>query len=308
MTVSAGGAATLAGTSRSDLLELWRASLVVDGYTDPRESAVHELAHYFSITPDQARDRCIHWEEDSVAEWEAASRDTPEGLLDFYRTQKSWIFDTTWYQAQQYYEEMPAESVMIAERLGQMGVRPGHHLDFGAGPGGTSLFFHQLGWRVSQADISSTLQDFARWRLSRRGIEATYYDTSKEALPANTFDLITACDVMAHVPNPRETLEQLHCALKVGGYLFFNVDSRPRPSRETQWHLYRFAYPILRPVRAVGFARLPRLEFFHVYRKLAENSSSRIAAVTLYDMCRYNLVVSRAGQIVRDIKARRQQS
>lgn len=290
---------------RTELLELWRESLVTNGYTDPRESAAHELALYFNITPDQARDRCIHWEEDSIAEWEAAARDTPEGLLDFYRTQKSWIFDTTWYQAQQYYQEMPAESVMIAERLSHLGVQPGHHLDFGAGPGGTSLFFHHLGWRVSLADISTTLQDFARWRLTRRGIEATYYDPSSQKLPDNTFDLITACDVMVHVPNPRQTLEQLHNALKVGGYLFFNVDSRPRPSRETQWHLYRFAYPILRPVRSVGFARLPKLEFFHVYRKLARNSMIRIGMVTIYDTCRYNLPVSRAGQVVRDLRARR---
>lgn len=291
------------GRSRSDLLEIWRESLVGDdGYTDPRTSALNELALYFNMTPEQARDRCLHWEEDSIVEWEAASRDTPEGLLDFYRTQKSWIFDTTWYQAQQYYEEMPAESVMIAERLSKMGVQPGQHLDFGAGPGGTSLFFHRLGWHVSLADISPTLQDFARWRLTRRGIEATYYDTSKEKLPQNAFDVITCCDVMVCVDNPRETLARLHSALKVGGYLFFNVDSRPRPSRETQWHLYRWAYPILRPVRSIGFAQLPKLEFFHVYRKLAQNSTARIAMVALYDRCRYNLLVSRAGQVVRDVK------
>jgi SAM-dependent methyltransferase len=293
---------TRIGASRSDLLEIWRESFVGDGYTDPRESALNELALYFNITPEQARDRCIHWAEDAVAEWEAASRDTPEGLLGFYRSQKSWIFDSTWYQAQRYYEEMPAKSVMIAERLGQIGVRPGQHLDFGAGSGGTSLFFHQLGWQVSLADISPTLQDFARWRLTRRGIAATYYDTSAQELPRDTFDVITCCDVMVCVPNPRETLTQLHSTLKVGGYLFFNVGARPQPSRETQWNLYRWAYPILRPVRSVGFARLPKLEFFHVYRKLAENSSARIAMVGLYDRCRYNLLVSRAAQVVRDVK------
>lgn len=289
--------------SRSDLIELWRESLVTDGYTDPRESALHELSTYFNITRDQAYERCMHWEQDSIAEWEARPRDTPDALLDFYRTQQSWIFDTVWYHAQQYYGEMPAESVMIAERLHD--VTPGKHLDFGAGPGATSLFFHKLGWEPSLADISTTLQAFARWRLDRRGINADYYDTSKDELPADTFDLITACDVMAHVPDPRATLRQLHRSLKVGGYLIFNVDSRPVPSRETQWHLYRYAYPILQPVRSTGFARLPKLEFFHVYRKLPEQTRMRTALIKSYDILRYNAATARATQLLHNLKARR---
>lgn len=289
--------------TRNELLERWRESLVTEGFTDPRESALHELAAYFNITRDQAYERCMHWEQDSIAEWEARPRDTPEALLDFYQTQQSWIYDTVWYHAQQYYEEVPAESVMIAERLQH--VTPGKHLDFGAGPGGTSLFFHKLGWEPSLADISTTLQAFARWRLERRGISATYYDTSTDELPPNTFDLITACDVMVHVPDPRATLMQLHRALKVGGYLVFNVDSRPKPSRETQWHLYPFAYPILQPVRAVGFAREPRLEFFHIYRKVEQNPPVRVAGVSVYDSLRYNRATALAGQIVRGLKARR---
>jgi SAM-dependent methyltransferase len=153
-----------------------------------------------------------------------------------------------------------------------------------------------LGWDVSLADISTTMQDFAKWRLGRRNISASYYNTATEDLPADTFDVITACDVMAHVPDPRETLSRLRNALKVGGYLFFNVDARPRPSRETQWHLYRYAYPVLRPVRAVGFEREPRLQFFHVFRKVGHNPPGRIAAVTAYDTLRYNLAVATAGQ------------
>jgi 2-polyprenyl-3-methyl-5-hydroxy-6-metoxy-1,4-benzoquinol methylase len=302
MTVSTSTLAPALRRSRAQLLEIWRQSLVVDGYTDPRESALHELALYFNITPEEARARCEHWEQDSVREWENAPRDTPEGLLDFYRTQQSWIYDTVWYHAQQCFEEQPAESVMIAERMAD--VVPGHHLDFGAGPGSTSLFFQRLGWQVSLADISTTMQAFAKWRLDRRGVAASYYDTAKDALPDDTFDLITACDVMVHVPDPKMTLEQLQRSLKVGGYLVFNVDARPNPARETQWHLYTHAYPVLRPVRAAGFAREPKLEFFHVYRKLANNGAARRWAVTLYDAGRYNQYVSQVGDLVRAGRAR----
>lgn len=304
MTMSVSQSASPKQYDHAGLLEAWRESLVVDGYDDPRESALHELSLYFDMPKDKVRERCMNWERDSVQEWEAAPRDTPEGLLDFYRTQRSWIFDTVWYHAQQFYEVQPPESVMIAERL--RNVIPGKHLDFGAGPGSTSLFFHHLGWDVSLADISTTMQEFAKWRLGRRNIPATYFDTSREELPDNAYDLITACDVMVHVPNPRETLAQLHSALKVGGYLVFNVDSRPKPSRETQWHLYPFAYPILRPVRSVGFKREPKLEFFHVYQKLAVNGATRVRLVTVSDAFRYNSVVSHAGELVRTWKNRRE--
>jgi len=288
--------------SRDHLLAIWREILLTDGFTDPFEAVLHELSLYFKISPEEAKERCLHWAQDSIAEWEAQSRDTSEGLLDFYQSQQSWIFDTVWYHAQQCAEELPPESVMIAERLGA--IRLGRHLDFGAGPGSTSLFFHRLGWEISLADISTTMQDFAKWRLGRRGVSATYYNTASEELPPETFDLITACDVMVHVPDPRATLERLHRSLKMGGYLLFNVDAQPQVTPETQWNLHRYAYPVLRPVRALGFAKEPRLEFFHVFRKVEANPPIRAAAVTAYDTLRYNLAVAKVGQVGRE--ARRQ--
>lgn len=285
--------------ARDQLLEFWRESFVLAGFADPVDSALHELSRYFGISEDEARERCLHWEQDSVAEWEAADRSTPEGLLDFYHTTQSWIFDTMWYHAQQYHGIQPAESVMIAERLSQ--VKPGRHLDFGSGPGSTSLFFQRLGWQVALADISTTLLAFARWRFAQRGHSADVYDLNTDSLPTEQFDLITACDVMVHVPDPTATLRQLHNSLKPGGLLVFNVDARPKRSRETQSHLYRYAYPVLRPVRGVGFQRLPRLEFFHIYRKVKPRSSARALAIQAYDLARYNRLVSAVGDARRAV-------
>jgi 2-polyprenyl-3-methyl-5-hydroxy-6-metoxy-1,4-benzoquinol methylase len=279
------------------LREIWRRSLVLPGFVDPRASALNELAQYFELTEEEVRARCLAWEQDSVAEWESGRRDTPSGLLDFYRSTQSWIFDTVWYHAEQYHGTQPAESIMIAERLSNM--PPGNHLDFGSGPGSTSLFFQNLGWRVSLADISTSMLAFARWRFAQRGISASFYDLSDQELPAATFDLITACDVMVHVPDPESTLRQLHRALKPGGLLVFNVDARPKRRRETQWHLYPYAYPVLRPVRKVGFQRLPRLDFFHVYRKVPARSGPADLCVRTYDLARYNRMVSAVGDLKR---------
>lgn len=288
--------------TQEQLMEAWRESFVVADLNDPVASALRELSLYFHISEDEARQRCLHWEQDSVAEWEASDRTTPEGLLDFYHTTQSWIFDTMWYHAQQYHGTQPAESVMIAERFSS--VKPGRHLDFGSGPGSTSLFFQNLGWQVALADISTTLLSFARWRFMQRGLPADFYDLNEQELPFEQFDLITACDVMVHVPNPTETLRQLHRALKPGGLLVFNVDSRPKKSRETQWHLYPYAYPVLRPVRGVGFQRLPGLEFFHVYRKIKPRSRSRDLGIRAYDLARYNRLVSAVGDVKRAIAHR----
>src|SRR5260370_22634904 len=140
------------------------------------------------------------------------NRDTPDGLLDFYRTTQSWIFDTVWYHAQQCLDEQFPQSVAIAHALRH--ARTGHILDHGAGPGSTGLFFQRLGWQVSMSDISTTMQAFAKWRCAQRGVPATFYDTSREALPADTFDVITSVDVVAHIPDWQRELGRIHRALK----------------------------------------------------------------------------------------------
>lgn len=280
---------------RQELLEIWKTCLTQASSGDPHAAVVAELAEYFHMSPEDVRQRCLHWEDASVEEWHARDRSTPDGLLDFYQTQTSWIFDTMWYHANQYTGAAPAESVAIVEGLGP--VTPGHHLDFGAGPGSSSLFFHALGWQVSLADISTTFQDFAKWRLQRHGVEATFYDNSKQDFPAATFDLITAFDVMVHVPNIVETLTQLHRALKPGGYLIFNIDNLPCTPR-TAWHLYADQYPILGQVRRIGFRRHPKITYFHVYQKV-ERSALEKGIVHLYDPLRYNRAISSVGNLVR---------
>lgn len=285
---------------RSALLEIWRKALTNGTGDDPREVVVAELAAYFGLEPDEVRRRCLDWETDSIKEWEAADRSSRDGLLDFYQTQTSWIFDTMWYHAQQYHGLAPAESVEIA--LGLSRLQPGRHLDFGAGPGSSSLFFQRLGWKVALADISATMLNFARWRLERHQVEAVFYDTSREPLPALSFDLITAFDVMVHVPDPAETLRQLHRALKPGGYLVFNIDNQPL-TRRTQWHLYEEQYPILGKVRSIGFRRHPKISYFHVYQKV-ERSPLASRLIPVYDRLRYNRYVNFVGNRVRRLKRR----
>ena len=287
-------------SNRQELLEIWRWCLTMHNATEPQDAVIAELSEYFQMPPDQVRHYCLHWEEISVQEWQAGDRSTKDGLLNFYQTQTSWIFDTMWYHANQYHETVPAETVNIVQGLSQL--KPGHHLDFGAGPGSSSLFFYALGWQVSLADISTTFQDFAKWRLQKHAVPATFYDNSKEDLPAESFDLITAFDVMVHVPNISETLIQLHRALKPGGYLVFNIDNLPRTAK-TEWHLYKDQYPILGEVRRVGFRRHHKISYFHVYQKM-KRTPTETAWISIYDTLRYNQYVTGIGNIVRRAQQR----
>ena len=283
------------------LMGTWQESLLRPGETDPCESALGELAEYFDIDRAEARHRCENWEQHSINEWEKGDRGTSDGLLEFYRTTQSWIFDTVWYHAKQCEGQPFPESVAIAHGLRHL--QSGLALDFGAGPGSTSLFFHRLGWRGAMADISTTMQAFARWRFEQRGIPATFYDTSVEELPVGTFDLITAIDVVAHIPDwPRE-LVRLHRALKVDGLLVFNIDARPK-APENAWHLYQSHYPLIRPMRRAGFARRPMIEFFYVYQKIQTQSAGRRIIETVVDVLRYNRAASFAGHAMRSAKWR----
>jgi SAM-dependent methyltransferase len=285
---------------RAALLEVWRQGLTAGEPLDPTDAVVAELAEYFQLPPDKVRDRCLRWKEYSTQEWLQRERDTPEGLRDFYDTQTSWIFDTMWYHAMQQHGQAPAETVEVA--LGLPPMPPGRMLDFGAGPGSSAIFYHLCGWEVSLADISRTMRDFAAWRLRRRGIAAPIIDPSREELPPEAFGLITAFDVMVHVPDVPATLARLHRALEPGGYLVFNIDNQP-PTLENHGHLYRDQWPILRHVRRTGFRRLPKITYFHVYQKV-ERGPAGARLVAAYDLLRYNRGVTLMGNVVRGARAR----
>jgi 2-polyprenyl-3-methyl-5-hydroxy-6-metoxy-1,4-benzoquinol methylase len=96
------------------------------------------------------------------------------------------------------------------------------YLDFGSGIGSSAILFAKAGWDVTLADVSTPLLQFARQRLERRGLRATYVDLKTERLPSDRFDVVTCFDVIEHTVKPLDTLRQIRRALKPGGYLVLN--------------------------------------------------------------------------------------
>lgn len=260
----------------SDEMRLFRAGLCVPGSMDPRASVLDDLSTYFGLPAEECLHRCIEWEQFSVDEWQAARRDSPAAVRNFYRTNVSWAFDTLWYTYLQAEGYAYPVSVVIARALPGMG-KGLRHLDFGSGSGVTSQLFHQLGYEVDLADVSTSLLNFARFRLDRRGYTARYIDLNDTTLEPGRYDVITAINTLQFVTDFPATVTMLHRALKPGGLLFANFDTRVK-TRETAWYMYERAHPLRWRLQRTGFEPEEKLDnYMHRFRRTEPRGLTHIA-------------------------------
>jgi 2-polyprenyl-3-methyl-5-hydroxy-6-metoxy-1,4-benzoquinol methylase len=222
-----------------------------------RDGVIDDLATYYDVVPDHVVDRCLRWEDESVAEWRASAGGSPEGLAAFYNSVTSWSFDLLWYGYLQTAGFAYPKHVVVANLLARptTGARL---LDFGSGVGVTAQLFSALGYEVTLADVSKPLLSFAQWRLERRGVAASYQLLPAE-LPAASFDLITALDTVAHVPDARRTAGDLYRATRPGGYLAANFDVRRRSERNA-WHLYEDDLPLRWAIERSGYVPIKHVD------------------------------------------------
>lgn len=253
-------------------MDTFRESLRHSGLS-VRDSLLDDLASFHGITPDAARDACLHWEQKSVEEWSHTGASTSDaGRIEFYRTTQSWSFDLTWWAYLQAECRADPSNVLALRYLQQ--YAPGRrHLDFGSGIGVTSQLFSRSGWTSTSADLSSTLLDYARHRHARRADDIAYIDLLTDRLPAGSYDAITAIDTLAHVPDVYDTCRRLHESLVAGGILVANFDIRS-PAPETAWHLYSDELRPLYDLRRAGFSPIASVGYGMVaYRKVRNHGA-----------------------------------
>ena len=244
---------------------------------DVRTAILRELADFTGLSPEACRQRCLHWEADSIAEWKAADRSTPEGLRDFYNSQTSWLFDLAWYSYLQVVGHCFPASV-VAAQFARAHCAGRRHLDFGSGIGATSQLFARLGFETTLADVSKPLLDFARWRLARHGEVAETIDMNAAALPSRAFDCITALDTLVHVPDFEATVRDLHRALRPDGWLLVNFDVRARDADASAWHLHGNAIDLDTRLQACGFRRTRTLgTVTHCYHRVEPRTVAHAA-------------------------------
>ncbi len=248
----------------------YRAALCLPGSDDMRAGVLDDLSTYFHLSPDECRELALNWGEACIAEWTAAA-----SPADFHRSTQSSSYSLLWYAYLQatgvYFPVTPAIARAIPRVAGAK------HLDLGSGAGVTSQLFQRLGYETTLADIAVTTLDFARYRLGRRNVPATFLDLNTAALPSGEYDLVTAIDVLPHVPEFPALVASIHRALKPGGYLYANINVRPEG--HAPWHLYTDDAPLRRQLQNSGFEPVVRLDshYGEIYRRVDDHGAVHAA-------------------------------
>jgi len=198
--------------------QIWRTALLLGDQGDLPASLVAEIALFSGESRAEVERRCRRAVTVIADEWnnEVSSSDR-ESVERYYDRSEGYIYDLMWWHALRD-DDSPLGYVTALDFARQ------HHcskyLDFGSGVGAGALVFANEGFSVSLADISSTLLNFSRWRLTRRGVAAQFIDLKTSRLPSDAFDIISAMDVFEHLVDPVDALNELHRSLIPGGYLF----------------------------------------------------------------------------------------
>lgn len=258
-----------------------------------RAAVLDDLSSYSGLPPEECVERCRNWESWSVEEWLAAGRSGADRFTSFYRTTESWAFDLLWYAYMQTEGYGYPTSVLALRAIAAQG-KGGAHLDFGSGAGVTSQLFARAGYETTLADISTSLLDFARHRLSRRGEAARFIDLNDEKLETGRYDVITALDTLAHVPNLSGVVADLHRALRPGGWLVTNFDVRP-PSLENALHLYDDDLDLRATVHRAGFVPSGRFGQYVAYRSVDPSGAAQRLRVLLDQL----VLTSRPRRVLR---------
>jgi len=273
------------------LRDLWTSAVLLPGERDLRASCLRELSEYTSSTREEVLARIERAREDQRREWSREDRSTREKLIDFYARSDAYLYESLWWHALQR-GEAPAWNGKLAQLAGKLPLR--RYLDFGGGIGTNAILLGRLGLEVAVADVSGVLLDFARWRLRRRGLDAALIDLRRESLKPLHYDLISAVDVLEHVKDPLETLEELHAALAPSGILVINLIASP-PDPERPFHLMRSKYPIRSRIRGLGFRILEGFQKYLVLRKTGR-SGPAARLVRWWDIARWRLYYLAQGK------------
>lgn len=208
----------------------------------PPLATVAELAEYLNQPVDQVEARCRGAAAELAKTWRAAPPATSQAVTEFYCNGDSYLYDLTWWHTLAQDDSALIQWQVVETALVQ---RARTALDFGSGIGSLGILLAEHGLEVTLAEINPRLQDYARWRLSKRDLGATFLDPLGEALPSEAFDLISAIDVLEHLPELEAVLGMLAGALRPGGTLFVHLP----PDQDDATHPMHFQHD---PGRIMG--------------------------------------------------------
>lgn len=174
----------------------------------------------------------------------------PEGLMPYNEEAEQQYFDATYAERRCAYQELLGQLPRLlngpARRI----------LDVGCGDGVLLELCKEAGLDCEGGEVSQPLVE----NLRRRFGEAAIHGSSLVHIPPETFDVVFLINVIEHVEDPLELLEQVYQVLRPGGIVLIhapNFGGLPARLRGPHWHqiaplvhLYYFTPATLRKVIA----------------------------------------------------------
>ena len=108
-------------------------------------------------------------------------------------------------------------------------------LDVGCGGGVLAEEFARLGLQVTGIDVSAASLEVARAHARTAGLPIDYRAGSATALPfdGGSFEVVSCCDVLEHIPEWEQVIAEVGRALTPGGLFLFDTINRTAKSRST---------------------------------------------------------------------------
>ncbi|MEM8530593.1 MAG: class I SAM-dependent methyltransferase [Chloroflexota bacterium] len=158
-----------------------------------------EQCHLYSLCPRPQEDELLSlYPEDYEPFWEPIETD-PHPIRRWFRKRH---FN---YRRRIVYQAQPAGGTL---------------LDIGCATGGfVKETCRNPNWQGAGVDINTRALQIAR----QQGVAALCNDTNLLGFPSESFDVVTLWEVIEHLPDPRQTLIEIHRVLKPGGRLILST-------------------------------------------------------------------------------------
>lgn len=248
---------------------LWREALIRDGGNDLQQTLLEELQEYFSIDRSTVEERCRVASKSLRETWNKSVDEVDvDSVVRFY-ADEMYVYSLMWWHTLD--EDASPLSYVLGLEIARS--RSGRrYLDFGSGVGSGILLFAKHGFAVTQADVSPTMLEFARWRITKHGYTTSTIDLRAQALPADAYDFVTAMDVFEHLTNPLQTVDVLAKAIQSGGYLFGRFAAEEHDEFHPQ-HIVHDFQPTFARLRQHGFQEVWRDRWLWGHQLFQKNTT-----------------------------------